>query len=110
MVAQEQEIHRTRHALDDTSVVIDRGKSPPRQGQHNPSQKTLDDVYAIFATAGRDLTSGEASELAQLSRSTTMRCIQILRDNDRIRLIGTRKEEGDTRQGGRGSNAYQVMP
>jgi response regulator of citrate/malate metabolism len=109
VIAQEQEIHRARHALDG-GVVIDRAKTKPKAGQHDPSQKTLDDVYAVFATAGKDLTSGEVGELAQLSRSTVLRCIQILRENERIRLIGTRKEAGDTRTGGRGSNAYEVMP
>jgi hypothetical protein len=39
-----------------------------------------------------------------------MRCVQILRDNERLRLVGTRKEADDTRVGGRGSNAYVVMP
>jgi response regulator of citrate/malate metabolism len=111
IIAQEQEVHRARHALEG-GVIIDRTKTKSKvgKGQHDPSQKTLDDVYAVFARAGKDLTSGEVGELAQLSRSTVLRCIQILRDNERIRLVGTRKEAGDERVGGRGSNAYAVMP
>jgi response regulator of citrate/malate metabolism len=112
IVTQEQEIHRTRAALDGSpSVEVKRkSKSSVGKGQHDPSQKTLDDVYAIFARAGKDLTCGEVGNLAGLSRTTVMRCVQILRDNERLRLVGTRKEADDTRVGGRGSNAYVVMP
>jgi response regulator of citrate/malate metabolism len=108
IVTQEQEIHRTRAALD--GEVKRKPKSSVGKGQHDPSQKTLDDVYAIFARAGKDLTCGEVGNLAGLSRTTVMRCVQILRDNERLRLVGTRKEADDTRVGGRGSNAYVVMP
>lgn len=83
------------------------------KGQHNPSQKILDDIYALVATAsrdGKDLTASEATRLSGLSKSTVMRAIVLLREAERIRYVGTRKEEGDERVGGRGANAYAVMP
>lgn len=83
------------------------------KGQHNPSQKILDDVYAAIATAsrdGKDLTSAEIAELLALSKSTIMRSVHLLREDERVRIVGTRKDEGDDRVGGRGANAYAVMP
>jgi DNA-binding transcriptional ArsR family regulator len=83
------------------------------RGQHNPSQKILDDVYALVATAsrdGKDLTAAEISSLAGLSKSTVMRAVAILREAERMRIVGTRKDENDGRVGGRGANAYAVMP
>jgi response regulator of citrate/malate metabolism len=101
------EIQATVAALTGAPPVPQR--KPKTKGQHEPSQKVLDDVYAIIARASDDMTAGEVSEAAQLSRSTVMRCIQILRETERIRLVGTRKEAGDERVGGRGANAYKVM-
>jgi hypothetical protein len=83
------------------------------RGQHNPSQKILDDVYALVATAsrdGKDLTAAEISSLAGLSKSTVMRAVALLREAERMRIVGTRKDENDERVGGRGANAYAVMP
>jgi hypothetical protein len=89
------------------------GSTAAGKGQHNPSQKILDDVYALIATAtrdGKDLTAAEISELAGLSKSTIMRSVALLREAERVRIIGTRKDKDDDRVGGRGANAYQVMP
>jgi hypothetical protein len=80
------------------------------RGQHNPSQKILDDVYALVATASRDGKDLTASELSGLSKSTVMRAVAILREAERMRIVGTRKDENDGRVGGRGANAYAVMP
>lgn len=89
------------------------GSKQAGRGQHDPSQKIMDDVYALIATAtrdGGDLTAAEMAERLSLSKSTVMRSVALLRESERVRIIGTRKDVGDDRIGGRGANAYAVMP
>jgi hypothetical protein len=83
------------------------------KGQHDPSQKIVDDVFATVLARtreGEDITCNEISDTLGLAKSTVLRGIAILRETERIRIVGTRKAADDGRVGGRGANAYTVMP
>jgi predicted nuclease with TOPRIM domain len=68
-----------------------------------PSQKVIDDVYAVFATSEEPLTLSKASDLAHNSRGTVAKAIDVLRSEERLRLIGTASSQGSPK-------LYTVLP
>lgn len=88
-------------------------KKPGSSDVHGPSTKMLDDVYAFIARSVKegqpDVIKDEICEALGISQSTAMDSLRRLRDQERIRLVGSRRSENDTRTGGRAPSAYTVM-
>lgn len=80
--------------------------SEPRRRQRNshdwvPSQKTLDDIYAVLAKAGKPLAVTAISDQVHTSRGTVTKGIEELRRQERVRFAGN---------GGKGNaNLYAPM-
>jgi hypothetical protein len=59
-----------------------------------PSQKTIDDIYAVIATADEPLTISQITEQASVSSSTVKKTIDHLRSEQKIRICGTAATQG----------------
>jgi Bacterial regulatory proteins, gntR family len=68
-----------------------------------PSQKVLDDVYAVVARAGEPLTVKQIGEQSDTSPETVRKAIDYLRADQKIRLAGTAMTKGAPK-------LYAVMP
>jgi hypothetical protein len=74
-------------------------KQAPSSGNRDshawtPSQKTLDDIYAVLATADDPLTIAQVCEQVDVSSSTVKKAIDALRSDQKIRLCGTAPLKG----------------
>jgi hypothetical protein len=67
------------------------GRPPAPAGRTGrPAQKTIDDIYAIIATAEEPVTIRDITEhgTVNVSRATIEKVIAILRSDERIRIAG----------------------
>ena len=75
------------------------------------SQKTIDDVYAAIATSkAEDPTAAQIMEVTGMSQTAVMAAIAALRQSERIRVSGSRRNATDSRTSGRAPSTYAVMP
>jgi hypothetical protein len=59
-----------------------------------PSQKTLDDIYAVIATAEEPLTINQITERVDVSAATVKKATTALRSEQKIRICGTAPSPG----------------
>lgn len=59
-----------------------------------PSQKTVDDVYAALARSDEPLSVTQLAEAAEISRGTVSKAIDVLRSQERVRLVGNAATAG----------------
>jgi hypothetical protein len=70
--------------------------TPGKKDTHDwtPSQKTLDDVYAVLVKAPDGLTLAQLDEALDVSRATISKAVDTLRQQERVRLMGRAASPG----------------
>lgn len=82
----------------------------PAYKGHKVGQATLDEVYEYFAEHG-EMTATEVIDGLGVSESAVRAAIAKLREDERLRITGTKRGIDDTRRsGGKPPNTYGVMP
>jgi response regulator of citrate/malate metabolism len=77
---------------------------------HRVGEATLTEVHGYFSEKG-EATATQASEDLGISESAVRAAIANLRDDERLRITGTRRSPDDPRGGaGKPPNLYGVMP
>ena len=66
----------------------------------SPSQKTIDDVYAVMARSADPMTVTQISEASGISRGTVTKAIEALRAQERVRLAGNAASPGSPKMFG----------
>jgi CRP-like cAMP-binding protein len=97
LTAQEERITAAVTALNATKAKP-RGRPPTRPAgatkQKAPAPETIERVFAILKTKTTPVTTRQIAEQIGLSGETVSRAINVLRDEERVRMVGTRPGKG----------------
>lgn len=94
LLKQESRIKNGISALRQGAPRSAPARNKPDSHAWVPSQKTIDDVYAVIATAAEPVTVSQITEAANVSSSTIKKALDFLRSEQKVRICGTAPSPG----------------